>query len=234
MTRSGSTPLTLFAAQLKPAGDAMTPRHRIRLRLDSLEDRFAPATLSGFGQSTIALTAAFEMQFPETPAPRVAVITQPSIAAVGSAPPSIGFFHVVAQAGFCGGEFIDNAPHPPRPNPVTPPPLPDSLPQSPPREIPEAIALPELPQANAAPTVPLDAPPPLAPIPAAAGATQPPAQPPRTTEPIKLLETTNDTVPAPQMSNFGVAAITGLFAANYLASRQIRERHYDELFAMDS
>jgi hypothetical protein len=212
----------------------MTPRHRIRLRLDSLEDRFAPATLTGFTQSTIALTAAFEMQFPETPAPRVAVIAQPPTAIVASAPPSIGFFHVFAQNGFCGGEFIDKAPLPPRPSPVTPPALPASLPQGPPRDIPETTALPELPQSNDAPTAPLDAPPPLAPIPAAAAPLQPQAQPPRTTEPIKLLETTNDTMPAPQMSNFGVAAITGLFAANYLASRQVRERCYDDIFAMDS
>ena len=204
------------------------PRHRVPLRLDCLEDRFAPATLLGFGQATIALTSA---QFAEAPAIRFEIIVPPTTA-VAATPPPIGFFHVFAQNGFCSGEFIEKAPLPPRPRPVTPPPLPGAQQQPERREIQQldaqAVAVPEPPQANAAQTVPVDIVPPLAPVPARA-----PVQPQRTPESIKPLETTNETpttVPAPESSNFGIAAITGLFAANYLASRQPKQ----EKAAVDS
>lgn len=199
---------------------------RPRLGFDCLEDRFAPAVLDLFSPSAFVAAVDVSSGAPATVAP----------ASVNVDPvrePAFGFFHVFAQNGFCGGELIENAPAPPRPRPVTPPPLPTGFEQTPATSAEIVPASTEAP-APAPQTAPLPVLlPPLLPVPAAPVAPQLKLEvPPRPIEHIEQVFEQVDDITAPAASeSYAAAAISGLFAASYLASRNTRERRADDFIA---
>lgn len=212
-----------------------TEPRRARLSVNCLENRYAPASLSLFGQSTLGFGAS-----PENVAVEISPTRQAPAVESLAVPPrvseaAIGFFHVFAQNGFYGGEFDEIIPQPPRPRPVTPPALPVSFQQMTPADLfapipsvaqtvePPAAFAPEIPRADPIEVTP---PSPASPTPAE------PMQPQRTTEPMSKSETAFDFESFLPSKNDHAAAITGLFAASYLATRPTRERRRENLMAL--
>ncbi len=202
----------------------LTPRRTI-LRLDCLEDRFAPALIAALGQTFVD----------------AAPYSQIEVSA-------IGFFHPFSQNGFAGGEMIEMETTPaPLPRPVMPP-------RQPAAALGQPLALPEILEAAFPVAPPANTPPAAFEAPAIVPLVNTPVRFTRSASaaPVghqeeqetpfvldarlaaAVFASDGDAVtPAATSSRAGFATVGGLFAAASLlyCARNVRERRYDEFLS---
>jgi hypothetical protein len=207
-----------------------TPRRRVTLTVDCLEDRYAPAVLDVLGQTVNVVPLVAQVNLDAAAAGRFAVT---ATAAPSAAPETIpfGFFHPFCQNGFGGGEEIIAEMPAPLPRPVMPPLGPAQL-------LPEIDLFepPPAPRADAEPAAPMpteDPPAAVVRIPAvekfAAPLEQSRAERVSESAPaVERAETFDPVTPASNGSRKGFALGAFLAAASLLSLRNVRERHYDD------